>query len=93
MLLVLPGDCRADVGIYVVLESEKSSHGIQETVEARTGVLGGGVPPFGSAMGLQTYGSEVGRDERISFNAGLRERSISMLYKDYVEVEKPIVVG
>lgn len=95
VLLVLPGDCRADVDAFTLfLGAKKVRMASKETVEARTGVLIGGVPPFGSAMDLQTYlDPRLGENERISFNAGLRERSISMLYKDYVELEKPIVVG
>lgn len=94
VLLVLPGDCRADVDAFAqFLHAKKVRMASKETVEARTGVLIGGVPPFGSAMGLQTYmDPRLAENERISFNAGLRERSIAMRFKDYVEIEQPIMV-
>ena len=62
----------------------------EEEVYALTGCRPGAVPPFGSLWGLRTYvdGSLRRQGETINFNAGLRTRSVSMSFADYLEVEK-----
>ena len=62
----------------------------EDEVLAITGCVPGAVPPFGSLWGLRTYvdGSLRRQGETINFNAGLRTRSVSMSFADYLEVEK-----
>jgi len=64
----------------------------EEEVVKATGCLPGGVPPFGSVFGLQTYLDESLKlqGEYINFNAGLRTKSISMRVQDYIQTENPI---
>jgi prolyl-tRNA editing enzyme YbaK/EbsC (Cys-tRNA(Pro) deacylase) len=63
----------------------------EEEVGAITGgVLAGGVPPFGSLFGIQTYlDHEVAQNDRIVFNAGDRRVSIAISVRDYMLVENP----
>jgi prolyl-tRNA editing enzyme YbaK/EbsC (Cys-tRNA(Pro) deacylase) len=84
VLLVLPGDCRADVESFTLfLKAKKVRMASKETVEARTGVLIGGVPPFGSAMGLQTYGFTLRENERICLMQGCENDHLYVVAKDY----------
>lgn len=53
----------------------------------------GAVPPFGSLFGINTYvdKSLINQGDDISFNAGLRTKSLVIKTQDYIEVENPIV--
>ena len=66
-----------------------------EEVRSITGCLPGAVPPFGSAFGVQTVVDESlsMQGEVINFNCGLRTHSIRMLYKDYIDLEKPKIIA
>lgn len=57
-----------------------------------TGLEPGGVPPFGSLLGLPTYvdGHLLARDE-IAFNAGSRRTSVVMSAAEYARIERPTV--
>ncbi len=68
-----------------------------DDVRSVTGCISGAVPPFGSLFpGVVTVVDESLREqgETINFNAGLRTRSvINLAVRDYLDVEKPVVVG
>lgn len=65
----------------------------EQQVYELTKCLPGAVPPFGSIFGIQSYldDSLIAQGDVMNFNAGLRTHSISMLVKDYLALEKPIV--
>jgi Ala-tRNA(Pro) deacylase len=60
-----------------------------------TKCIPGAVPPFGSLFGIKTYvdKSLIDQGDTISFNAGMRTRSVIMKTNDYVEIEKPEIVN
>lgn len=94
ILFVLPGDVRADLkALEKHLGVKKLSMASKETVKAKTGLEVGAIPPFGSALGLQTYvDSRLSAHEEIAFNVGRHDRSVLISYQDFVNVEKPEVV-
>lgn len=60
-------------------------------VKTLTGCLNGAVPPFGSIFGLKTYAdnSLFTQGDYISFNAGLRTKSMILKTEDFKSVEDP----
>ena len=53
----------------------------------------GAVPPFGSLFNLKTYvdKSLIDQGDNISFNAGLRTKSLVIKTKDFITLEDPII--
>ncbi|MEP7167202.1 MAG: amino acid--tRNA ligase-related protein [Candidatus Woesebacteria bacterium] len=94
VLYVLPGDLRADFEkIQNHIGAKKLSMASKEDVKEKTGLEVGSIPPFGSAIGLQTYvDPALAENETIFFNPGRHDRTIGMKYADFVQIEKPIVI-
>jgi Ala-tRNA(Pro) deacylase len=92
ILAVLAADRQADFPVLrLALGAKKVTMASPEEVLRETGCEVGGVPPFGSCLGLPTYvDPSLSENERIAFNAGRRTHSISMNYEDWVRVERPI---
>jgi len=92
VLIVVPANLRLDTRAF------KAAYGIKnlrmasaDEVEA-LGAIPGGVPPFGSAMGLQTYADEgLAARDRLSFNAGSRTTSVVVGAADYLRIEQPVM--
>ncbi len=64
----------------------------QEVSEITSGVLPGGVPPFGNIFGIDVFADKgLFDNERIIFNAGDRSYSIGMKSADYMRVFHPNV--
>lgn len=95
ILYVLPADLRADLDqLKDKLGVRKLAMASKESVKAKTGLEVGAIPPLGSVIGLQTYvDSRLAENENIVFNAARHDRSIQMLYSDYIRVERPIILG
>ncbi len=76
------------------LETKKLSMAEVDAVRELTGCLPGAVPPFGSVFSTPTVvdRSLLDQGETINFNAGLRTRSVNMKTKDYIDIEKPLLV-
>ena len=92
VMLVVPGDARFDSKkVKKLFDAKDMRFATEEEVgEITGGVLVGGVPPFGSLFGLQTYlDPQVEQNVRIVFNAGDRRVSIALAVADYKLVEKP----
>ena len=92
VLIVVPANLRLDTRAF------KAAYGVKNLRMAgaddvdRLGAIPGGVPPFGSAMGLPTYADEgLTRREVLSFNAGNRTVSVVMAAADYLRLEQPVV--
>ncbi|CAI2382138.1 unnamed protein product [Moneuplotes crassus] len=77
--------------IKEIIGTKKLKLATVEEVLTQTGCAVGGVPPFGSLFNVHTYvdNSLVEQGETISFNAGLKTRSILMKTEDYLKVENP----
>ncbi len=89
-LFVMPADLKLDGPAVRALIGERIS--FAQDPESVTGCVPGSVPPFGSILGLQTYvDSRLAENEIIHFNAGSLTDSVSMPYKAYIEIEKPII--
>lgn len=78
----------------------KKVHGIRDLrfaspaeVRTRMGCIVGACYPFGSVIGLKTYlNATMLRQNRISFNPGLHNKTIKIKLKDYLKIENPIIV-
>ncbi|NDD58006.1 MAG: aspartate--tRNA(Asn) ligase [Chlamydiae bacterium] len=69
---------------------EKCEFETPELLLERFGLQIGGVPPFGSLLGLDTYfDHHIAKMEDIAFNCGLRSESILMKSKDLIELVNP----
>jgi prolyl-tRNA editing enzyme YbaK/EbsC (Cys-tRNA(Pro) deacylase) len=57
--------------------------------------LNGAVPPFGSLFKYKTYVDEslFKQGDEISFNAGLRSKSMIMKTIDYKIIEDPLIIN
>ncbi len=92
VLIVLPANRRLDTRTF------KATYGVKDLAMASPaeieglGAVIGGVPPFGSLMGLQTYADEeLTRRTTLSFNIGSRTVSATLGAADFVRLERPIV--
>ncbi len=96
VMLVVPGDARFDgKEVKKLLNAKDIRFATEDEVTRVTnGVLVGGVPPFGSLFGLETYlDPRVANNDRIIFNAGDRRVSIAVSASDYISVESPHVIN
>lgn len=93
VLLVLPGDKRADLEkLQKYIGVSKLAMASKEMVEAKTGLEIGSIPPFGSTLGMKSYFDKALLNEKeIVFNVGKRDRSILMSTQDFIRLEKPTV--
>jgi len=88
ILIVVPGDKKIDTKVF------KKTYKIRdlrmcspEEVKTITNLEIGAVPPFGNLMGLPTYVDEnLGRKEKIIFNAGSHTKSIKMSPQDFIKL-------
>ena len=95
VMLVVPGDARFDnKKVKKLFDAKDTRFATEAEVGAITnGVLVGGVPPFGSLFGLQTYlDPAIEKNARIVFNAGDRRVSIALAVSDYILAEHPALV-
>lgn len=93
-LCVLPADYKLDNGgVRRTLGIRDFRFATPEEVEKLTeGVKLGGIPPFGSIFGIQTYvAPELLNIEDIIFNAGDRRVSVTLKSSDWQSIENPIV--
>ena len=91
VMLVMPADRKLD---SKQARQALRIHGLRFATPAELGTLTGlppgAVPPFGSLFGLPTYcDTGLAANERINFNAGHNSISVSLLYADYLNVERP----
>ena len=71
-----------------ILGAKDVSFAKPEVVHELTGCLTGAVPPFGKIFGIPVYvDRSMTKQENINFNAGLRTKSISITYADYIKAE------
>lgn len=95
VMLMVPGDARFDgKKVKKLFDAKDLRFATEEEVGQVTGgVLVGGVPPFGSLFGLQTYmDPQVAQNDKIIFNAGDRRVSIALTVADYILSENPNLV-
>ncbi len=94
ILHVLPAHLRADLDkLKAFLKVKKLAMASKESVEAKTGLQVGSIPPFGSILGMKTYlDARLAEQTQIAFNAGRLDRSIIMAYADYLTSENPVIV-
>ena len=66
-----------------------------EEVFSVTGCFPGAVAPFGSIYGIPTLvdASLTAQGDTINFNCGLRTHSMKLKVQDYLETEKPKLIG
>lgn len=95
IVVVLAADHKLDKKLLKQkLNAKNFRFATEEEVKKLTGVQPGGIPPFGSIFGLKTYVDKSLLDNKtIVFNAGDRSFSIAMKLEDYLDVEKPAVLG
>jgi len=93
VMVVVAGDRKLDMKAFKVLYRVKDLRmATPAEVEAVTGVTIGAVPPFGHLFGIPLYMDASLRDNtHVSFNAGLRTRSIRMKAMEYETLAKPTV--
>ena len=94
-MLVLPGDKRFDSKkVKKLLKCKSFSFANKdEVLDITSGVLPGGVPPFGNLFNVPVFVDKtLGLNEKIVFNAGDRSVSVAMYYEDYVALVIPQIV-
>ncbi|WKZ29803.1 MAG: YbaK/EbsC family protein [Candidatus Dojkabacteria bacterium] len=95
-MFVLPADKRfSSSKVKKILFADDVRFATEEEVSKVTkGVLPGGVPPMGNLFSISVYVDEsLGKNEKIIFNAGDRQFSVAMYFKDYLEIVAPIVTS
>ncbi len=91
-MLVVPGDKRFDIDKVKTLFSAKDIRFAteDEVKEITSGILPGGIPPFGNLFGLKVIADpSLFENEKIIFNAGDRSFSIAMKSEDYKKIVGP----
>ncbi|MCL2308890.1 MAG: YbaK/prolyl-tRNA synthetase associated domain-containing protein [Proteobacteria bacterium] len=92
VLAVLPADQQLDFGkVATAVGGKKASLATPEEAQALTDCEMGAVPPlsFNSELLLIVDLSLASRHDEVSFNAGLRERSITIATEDYLRIVAP----
>lgn len=91
IMVVVPGHLRADLeAVKKQLAAKKVAMASKDSVQAKTGLEVGAIPPLGSVFGMKTYlDSRLSENEEIAFNVGRHDRSIVMRYDDYLRLEQP----
>lgn len=92
VLAVLPADQQLDfVKVAAAVDGKKASLATPEEAQALTDCEMGAVPPvsFHSDLLLIVDPSLALRNDEISFNAGLRDRSIVIATEDYLRIVTP----
>lgn len=94
LILVLPADQRADLDhLKSFLGVKRLAMASKDSVQSRTGLAVGAIPPFGSLFGFKTYlDPRLADNPEIVFNAALHDRSFKIKYSDYLRLENPILV-
>ncbi|OGV95793.1 hypothetical protein A2W24_03965 [Microgenomates group bacterium RBG_16_45_19] len=94
ILLVVPGDCRADLDqLRTFLKAKRLVLASKDSVLKKTGLAVGAIPPFGSTLGLITYvDPRLADNQAIVFNAGRHDRSVKLAYRDFIKLEKPVII-
>lgn len=93
VMAVIAGDRKLDTKAFKALYKIRDLRmATPEEVEKVTSVVIGAVPPFGHIFGIPLYMDASLRDNtHVSFNAGLRTKSIRVGEKDYEKMSKPTV--
>ena len=93
LMAVIAGDRKLDTKAFKALYKVRDLRmATPEEVEKVTSVVIGAVPPFGHIFGIPLYMDAALRDNtHVSFNAGLRTKSIRMPEKDYEKLSKPVI--
>jgi nondiscriminating aspartyl-tRNA synthetase len=93
IMVCIPADQKLKVAAYEKLEGEKFEFEKPEEIKKVYGIEVGGVPPFGTLLGMPTYFSkDVLNEEKSCFNCGMRTKSIVMKSKELVALVNPILV-
>jgi len=92
VMLVLPGNLRFDNDkVKILLRAKDIRFATEKEIFSLTGgVKTGGIPPFGNLFNLEVVAdSKLFKNEKIIFNAGSREVSVTIKSKDYQRLVKP----
>ena len=94
ILVVVRGDRRVNIDkLREQLNAKRLAMASKDSVKAKTGIEVGGIPPFGSKMGMSTYfDQDLQQLKEIAFNAGRHDRSVVMEVDDFLRLEKPKIV-
>ena len=89
---IVPADKRIDLKkVKDLLTTKRLSFATEEEVLHVTDCLPGSVPPFGNLWNIPVF-ADNGLNDEIDFNAGLREKSITLKRADWERIVKPEVV-
>lgn len=94
-MAVLPASYRVDLDQLKTRTGSETIElaGEEEFEELFPGCELGAMPPFGRLYGMKTFmAAALAEDEEIAFNAGSHTELIKMSFRDYVELEDPIVL-
>lgn len=93
ILIVVPGDKKVDTKKFKKTYHIKDLRLLSaEEVKELTGLEIGAIPPFGSVINLTTYLDEqIVRNEMMAFNVGSHTRSVQMIPRDFLQLEKPVI--
>ena len=94
VLAVLPGDRKLDSKRFKNLLKIRDFHfALPEEVKDKMGCEIGACYPFGNLIGLPTYvDNSLSKNEIISFNPGVHNRSIEITWRDFYSLVKPKMV-
>lgn len=92
-LVVLPGNCRIDLGkLSAECGARSASLAPREVAEELTGCVAGAMPPFSFREELPVIvDPTLLENEEIVFNAGRLDRSIRLATRAYLDVVEPRV--
>lgn len=94
ILLVLPGDQRADLEkMAQMVGAKRLAMASKDSVKSKVGLEVGSIPPLGSIMDLKTYlDKSLESETEIAFNVGRHDRSVTMSVLDFIRLEKPTIL-
>ncbi len=91
ILIVLPGDQKLDSKkVKTILSTKKLRFATPEEVVDIMGCEIGACYPLGSILGIRTFvDPKLGKNESISFNPGLHDKTIRLTWIDYKRLVQP----
>ncbi|PIN74511.1 hypothetical protein COV18_06435 [Candidatus Woesearchaeota archaeon CG10_big_fil_rev_8_21_14_0_10_37_12] len=89
---IIPAHKRIDLKkVKLLLQKKSLSFATGDEVVQVTDCLPGSVPPFGNLWNIPVF-ADSGLNEELDFNAGLREKSITMKRVDWEKIVQPRIV-
>lgn len=90
----IPAHLKLDMKAVSEIVGEKCEFEDPQVIQERFGLIVGGIPPFGTLLGLETFFDDyIETKDQIAFNCGLSTESIKMKSDDLIKLVNPKIAS